>query len=80
MNTRRSKLSILVLLLLALGLTMLPAAGQDDLLSFSAADCDYGGNLKSVEAVGRAHRCRHPMQSGRAFRPGNGKPCLGHSP
>ena len=51
MNTHRRKLSILVLLLLALGLTLLPAASQGDLLSFSAADCDYGGNLKSVEAV-----------------------------
>lgn len=51
MNRHRRNGSILVLLLLALGLTVLPSAGQDELLSFSAADCDYGGNLKSVEAV-----------------------------
>ena len=51
MNRHRRKLSILALLLLTLGLTVLPSAGQDELLSFSAADCDYGGNLKSVEAI-----------------------------
>ena len=38
-------------LLLALCLVIAPATGQDELLSFSAADCDYGGNLKSVEAL-----------------------------
>ena len=51
MNKHRRKFSLLVLLLLALGLVIAPAAAQDELLSFSAADCDYGGNLKSVEAV-----------------------------
>ena len=51
MNSHRRKLSIIVLALLALGLIIGPAASQDELLSFSAADCDYGGNLKSVEAV-----------------------------
>ena len=51
MNRYRRKFSLLVLLLLALGLVIVPAAAQDELLSFSAADCDYGGNLKSVEAV-----------------------------
>ena len=38
-------------LLLLLLLTLAPAVAQDDLLSFAAADCDYGGNLKSVEAL-----------------------------
>jgi len=44
-------LRILALLLFTLGAAITPAAAQDELLSFSAADCDYGGNLKSVEAV-----------------------------
>ncbi len=41
----------LLMLLLVIGLLIAPAAGQDEMLSFSAADCDYGGNLKSVEAL-----------------------------
>ena len=33
-------------------LTILPAAGQDESAQFfGATDCDYGGNLKSVEAL-----------------------------
>lgn len=51
MNTVRRILLILAPLLLTLGLIIAPAAGQDEMLSFSAADCDYGGNLKSVEAL-----------------------------
>ncbi|MCY4464554.1 MAG: ABC transporter substrate-binding protein [Chloroflexi bacterium] len=46
-----SRYRMTLLLALLLGLLALPAASQGDLLSFSAADCDYGGNLKSVEAV-----------------------------
>ncbi len=49
MKTRYRILPLLVLLLL--GLMLAPTAGQDELLSFAAADCDYGGNLKSVEAL-----------------------------
>ena len=49
MKTRYRMLPILVLLLL--GLMLAPAGAQDELLSFAAADCDYGGNLKSVEAL-----------------------------
>ncbi|MCE2471528.1 MAG: peptide ABC transporter substrate-binding protein [Anaerolineae bacterium] len=41
----------LLMLLLVIGLLIAPAAGQDEMLSFSAADCDYGGNLNSVEAL-----------------------------
>ena len=41
----------LALLLGLLLIVALPAASQDELLSFAAADCDYGGNLKSVEAL-----------------------------
>jgi ABC-type transport system substrate-binding protein len=51
MYAHRRKLSILLLLLLTLGLMIVPSLGQDELLSFSAADCDYGGNLESVEAI-----------------------------
>ena len=51
MITLRRILSVSLLLLLTLALTIAPAAAQDELLSFSAADCDYGGNLKSVEAL-----------------------------
>ena len=51
MLTLRRVLAVSVLLLLTLSLMMAPAAGQDELLSFAAADCDYGGNLKSVEAL-----------------------------
>ena len=46
-----NKLVRLSALLLIVLLTIAPAAGQDDLMSFAAADCDYGGNLKSVEAL-----------------------------
>ena len=49
MKTRFRMLPLLVLLLL--GLMLAPAGAQDELLSFAAADCDYGGNLKSVEAL-----------------------------
>jgi len=51
MSRHRRMLRILALLLFTLGAAITPAAAQDELLSFSAADCDYGGNLKSVEAV-----------------------------
>ncbi len=51
MYTLRRILPVFVLLLLSLSLVIAPAAGQDEMLSFSAADCDYGGNLKSVEAL-----------------------------
>ncbi len=43
--------SLFVLLLAAMALVIAPVASQDDLMSFAAADCDYGGNLHSVEAV-----------------------------
>jgi peptide/nickel transport system substrate-binding protein len=32
----------------------IPAAGQGSLLSYSAPDCKYGGNIKSIEAVDAA--------------------------
>ena len=46
-----SFISRIALLALIVSLIALPALGQDEMLSFSADDCDYGGNLKSVEAV-----------------------------
>ena len=51
MKTFCRTLPVLTLILLAIGLAVVPAAGQDDLMSFSADDCDYGGNLKSIEAA-----------------------------
>ena len=46
-----SFISRIALLALIVSLFALPALGQDEMMSFSADDCDYGGNLKSVEAV-----------------------------
>ena len=43
--------SLLLLLLAAMALVTAPAASQDDLMTFAAPDCDYGGNLRSIEAV-----------------------------
>ena len=40
----------LLAIIALLGVAVLPAAGQD-MMSESAPDCDYGGSLKSVEAV-----------------------------
>jgi peptide/nickel transport system substrate-binding protein len=40
----------LVALIIALGVAVIPAAGQD-LMSLSAPDCEYGGNISSIEAV-----------------------------
>jgi ABC-type transport system substrate-binding protein len=39
------------LLALALGIAVLPAAAQGNLMSQSAKDCSYGGEFKSIEAV-----------------------------
>ncbi len=50
MKTFYRAIPILALLALLLGLIVAPVASQD-MLSFAAADCDYGGNLKSVEAL-----------------------------
>lgn len=43
--------SLLLLLLAAMALVIAPAASQNDLMTFAAPDCDYGGNLRSIEAV-----------------------------
>ncbi|RMF79354.1 MAG: peptide ABC transporter substrate-binding protein [Chloroflexi bacterium] len=44
-------LPLLGLVALVLGLSLVPASAQDDLLTFAAEDCNYGGNLSSIEAV-----------------------------
>ena len=51
MRIHRRAILVVVLLLLTMSLLVAPAASQDDLLGFAAADCDYGGNLKSIEAT-----------------------------
>lgn len=43
--------SLASLLILVLGIVIVPATGQDELMTFAAPDCDYGGNLSSIEAV-----------------------------
>lgn len=43
--------SLLVVLCLALSMMVAPAIAQDELMSFSAPDCDYGGNFSSIEAI-----------------------------
>ncbi len=42
---------LLAFLLVMVAFSVAPVAQAQDMLSFAAADCDYGGNLKSVEAV-----------------------------
>ena len=51
MNKQFRVLSIGCLVFLVMGLIIAPVAGQDELMSFAAEDCDYGGNFKSIEAV-----------------------------
>ena len=46
------RLSTLLGVLLVMALFLIaPVAQAQDMLSFAAEDCDYGGNLKSVEAI-----------------------------
>ena len=42
---------LLAFLLVMVAFSVAPVAQAQDMLSFAAADCDYGGNLKSVEAA-----------------------------
>ena len=51
MRTVLRLLNVMGLFALILGVTTVPALGQDDLMSFKAPNCDYGGNLKSIEAT-----------------------------
>ncbi|MDQ7034226.1 MAG: hypothetical protein Q9P01_05150 [Anaerolineae bacterium] len=49
----RNKIRLLTLLgviILVLGM-IIPVAGQDEMLSFSADGCDYGGNFSSIVAI-----------------------------
>lgn len=50
MNSKFRLLSSMGLVILVLGLIIAPVAGQD-MMSFSAPDCDYGGNFSSIEAI-----------------------------
>ena len=51
MKTQKRLLSLLGLLILVLGFGIPQIAAQDELLTFAAPDCDYGGNFRSIEAV-----------------------------
>ena len=51
MRSLNKILPVIGLLILIMGLVIAPVQGQDDLLVFEAPDCEYGGNLKSIEAV-----------------------------
>jgi ABC-type transport system substrate-binding protein len=51
MKVRTRLLPLLSLLILVLALVAPQAAAQDDLLTFEAPDCDYGGNLSSIKAI-----------------------------
>ncbi len=51
MSKSTYRLSMMGLVILVLGLIIFPVTGQDELLSFSAPDCDYGGNFRSIEAL-----------------------------
>ena len=44
-------LALAGLLVLGLGMVFGPVAAQGELMTFAAPDCDYGGNLSSIEAV-----------------------------
>ena len=51
MKSRFRLVSIVALMLIVMAISIVPAMGQDDLMTFAAEDCDYGGNFKSIEAV-----------------------------
>lgn len=51
MHNKFRLVSIMGLIILVMGLIIAPVAGQDDLMSFSADNCDYGGNFLSIEAT-----------------------------
>jgi len=51
MRTTLRLLPVVGWLVLVLGVLTAPVAGQDDLMTFAAPDCDYGGNFRSIEAV-----------------------------
>jgi ABC-type transport system substrate-binding protein len=53
MKKHLSLLPLIGLLIASLGLVVVPAAAQDELLTFAAPDCDYGGKFRSIEAVDR---------------------------
>ncbi len=44
-------LRVILLTLIAVAVLVVPVAAQDELLSFEAASCDYGGAIQKIEAV-----------------------------
>jgi len=51
MRGRFRLISLVTLLLAVMAIGIVPTMGQDDLMTFAADDCDYGGNFKSIEAI-----------------------------
>ena len=51
MKGRFRLISLVTLLLAIMAIGIVPTMGQDDLMTFAADGCDYGGNFKSIEAV-----------------------------
>lgn len=51
MNSRVRALGLFAVMLLVLGMVVPSFAQDGDLLKFEAPDCDYGGTLKSIEAI-----------------------------
>lgn len=51
MNTAFRRLRVTWILAFVLGAATGPVAGMDDPMKFAAPDCNYGGNLKSIEAT-----------------------------
>ncbi len=47
----KNQFKVIGLLVLALLMLSLPLSAQDELLKFEAPNCDYGGLLKSIEAI-----------------------------
>ncbi|MFZ4814183.1 MAG: ABC transporter substrate-binding protein [Phototrophicaceae bacterium] len=47
----KTTLRLALLVALLLGVLVFPTTAQDDLLRFEAASCEYGGSVKSLEAV-----------------------------
>jgi peptide/nickel transport system substrate-binding protein len=51
MKSRFRLVSIIALVMIVMAVSIVPAMAQDDLMTFAAEDCEYGGNFKSIEAV-----------------------------
>lgn len=47
----KHQFKVIGLLIMALLIMSVPAVAQDELLKIEAPDCDYGGSIKSIEAI-----------------------------